>query len=143
MKEGTAMLNILRKMSVCLLLIIFLFGWSSCTSPDSTMEVTIMNQQLYTHGAWHVQENRQEDFIKAWQELGDIFNSLSNPPAGKGILIQSVSDSSLFYSFGPWSSMDHIEEMRNNQQAQEGIQKLLDLCVEATPGSYRVVAESG
>lgn len=137
------MLYTTSKMSACLLMIMFLFGWNSCTSPDSAMEVTIMDQQLYTHGAWHVLENRQEEFIKAWQELGDIFASLPNPPAGKGILIQSISDSSLFYSFGPWSSMDHIEAMRNNRQAQEGIQKLIDLCVEATPGSYRVVAESG
>jgi hypothetical protein len=38
--------------------------------------------------------------------------------------------------------MEAVEDMRNNPQAQQGIRKLMDLRSEATPGSYRVVAES-
>ncbi|MEX0648935.1 MAG: hypothetical protein WEA56_01530 [Balneolaceae bacterium] len=100
-----------------------------------------MKQQIYTLGAWHVQDGKQQEFITAWKELGEVFGALPDPP-GKGILIQSTSDSTLFYSFGPWNNMEAIEIMRNNPQAQEGIQKLIDLCTEAAPGSFRVVAES-
>ena len=100
-----------------------------------------MEQQVYTLGRWLVQEGRQQEFVTAWKELGETFASLPDPP-GKGILIQRATDSTLFYSFGPWSSMDAIEAMRNDRQAKEGIAKLVGLCTEAIPGSFHVVAES-
>lgn len=100
-----------------------------------------MEQQVYTLGVWHVYEGQQQEFINAWKELGEIFGSLPDPP-GKGILIQSTSDSTLFYSFGPWYSLEAIEAMRNDHRAQEGIRKLIVLCTESTPGSFHVVAVS-
>lgn len=100
-----------------------------------------MNKQIYTLGVWHVKDGMQQEFITAWKELGEAFGSLPEPP-GKGVLIQSTTESKLFYSFGPWNSMEAVEEMRNNPQAQKGIRKLIDFCSKATPGSYRVVAES-
>lgn len=100
-----------------------------------------MEQQVYTLGVWHVEEARRQEFITAWKELGTIFAALPEPP-GKGILIQSTSDPTLFYSFGPWSNLEAIEAMRNDHRAQEGIRKLIDLCTEATPGAFHVVAES-
>ena len=100
-----------------------------------------MNDQIYTLGAWHVKDGKQQEFITAWEELAEIFRSLPDPP-GKGVLIQSASNPALFYSFGPWNSMEAVEAMRNNPEAQQGIRKLIDLCTEATPGSYRLVAES-
>ena len=112
-----------------------------CTRSHSTSENMNMEEQIYTHGAWLVKEGKQQEFIEAWKELGEVFGALSDPP-GKGILIQSTSEPTLFYSFGPWNSMEAVEAMRNNPKAQQGIRKLIDLCTEATPGSYRVVAES-
>ena len=38
--------------------------------------------------------------------------------------------------------MEDVEAMRANARAQEGIRRLMELCTEATPGSFRVVAES-
>lgn len=101
-----------------------------------------MEQQIYTLGVWRVQEDRQQEFITAWKELGEIFTALPDSPSGKGVLIQSTTDSTLFYSFGPWKSLEAIEVMRNDHRAQEGIQKLINLCTEAAPGSFRVVAEA-
>lgn len=101
-----------------------------------------MDQQVYTLGAWHVQEGREDEFVAAWKRLGRVFQALAHPPAGKGILIQSTSVPTLFYSFGPWESVGHVEAMRNDPGAQAGIRRLLDLCTEASPGTFRVVAES-
>jgi heme-degrading monooxygenase HmoA len=64
-----------------------------------------MKEMVYTLAAWRVQEGRQQAFISAWKGLGEAFNSLSDPP-GKGVLIQSTSDPTLFYSFVPWNSME-------------------------------------
>lgn len=101
-----------------------------------------MNNQVYTHARWYVKEDRQDEFIAAWQSLGSIFGALPHPPVGKGVLVQSTSDPKLFYSFGPWQSVEHVENMRNDPDAQAGIHRLVELCTEASPGTFRVVAES-
>jgi heme-degrading monooxygenase HmoA len=100
-----------------------------------------MNEMVYTLASWRVQEGRQQAFISAWKDLGEAFNSLSDPP-GKGVLIQSTSDPTLFYSCVPWKSMEAVEAMRNDHHARQGIKRLEGLCTEATPGSFHVVAES-
>ena len=101
-----------------------------------------MCEQVYTLGVWRVKEGQQAEFIVAWKRLGAIFASLPYPPSGKGFLIQSTTDPTLFYSFGPWRSLEDITAMRSDPQAQDGIAGLRELCSESTPGAFRVVAES-
>jgi hypothetical protein len=96
---------------------------------------------VYTLGMWRVKPGQQDSFIAAWKTLGDIFRQLPQPPAGKGTLVQSITDPLLFYSFGPWLSLADIEAMRQDVQAQAGLQELRGYCTEATAGAYRTVAE--
>jgi hypothetical protein len=100
-----------------------------------------MQEMVYTLGAWRVKPGSEADFIAAWKDLGDTFARLRNPP-GPGTLLQSVSDPQLFYSFGPWQRLENVEEMRSDPRAQVGIRRLVDMCTEASPGTYRVVAEA-
>lgn len=102
---------------------------------------TSMQEVMYTLGVWKPKPGQTEEFISAWKALGQIFSELPHPP-GTGTLIQSLSDPNLFYSFGPWKSLEDIQSMRADPRAQAGIQRLVDLCTEATPGSFRVVAEA-
>jgi hypothetical protein len=97
--------------------------------------------EIYTLGAWRVKDGLHDEFITAWKELGSTFMAIGGP-SGKGTLLQSTSDPALFYSFGPWRNLDDVAAMRGNARAQAGIQKLRALCVDATPGTFRVVAES-
>ena len=99
-------------------------------------------EQLYTLGVWRVKAGREDEFIRAWKALGNVFAALPHGPSGKGVLVQSVTDAALFYSFGPWGSIEDIAAMRSDAQAQTGIRALRELCSEATPGTFRVVAES-
>ena len=101
-----------------------------------------MEDQVYTLGVWHVDERHEAEFIAAWKDLGRIFASLPQPPSGRGLLIQSVADPTLFYSFGPWRRFEDVEAMRADASAQSGIKRIRELCIEATPGTFRVVAES-
>jgi hypothetical protein len=101
-----------------------------------------MEEQVYTVGMWQVKQGMESEFVAAWKELSAVFVSLPQPPTGKGILIQSATDPTLFYSFGPWRNAADIAAMRSDVRAQAGIQKLRDLCTVATPGMFRVVAES-
>ncbi len=126
-----------------LLLVSFMPGVFGCAGSNSSLDTTDnMEQSVYTLGVWHVQEGRQQEFITAWKDLGEIFAALPNPPGSKGVLIQSTSEPTMFYSFGPWKSIEAVEAMRNDRGAQEGIRKLMELCTEASPGTFRVVAES-
>jgi heme-degrading monooxygenase HmoA len=100
-----------------------------------------MEETVYTLGVWRAKPGQEDAFIEAWKALGNTFARLPQPP-GKGTLLQSLSDPLLFYSFGPWNSLADIQAMRNNSEAQKGINKLRELCTEATPGGYRVVAEA-
>ena len=131
----------MKTITLILLTALFVQISPGCTRSHSISENTNMEEQIYTLGAWQVKEGKQQEFIGAWKELGEVFGALPDPP-GKGILIQSTSNPALFYSFGPWNSMEAVEAMRNNPEAQQGIRKLIDLCTESSPGSYRVVAES-
>lgn len=101
-----------------------------------------MAETAYTLAMWKVKPGCESEFVEAWKELGKTFRNLPEPPAGTGVLIQSLTDSSTYYSFGPWASADDISAMRENPTAQESIRKLADLCSEATPGGFRLVAQA-
>lgn len=120
------------------------FVVSAATAPtDSEIRSpreTSMQDVVYTLGVWKVKAGREAEFVAAWKELGEIFAELKRPP-GTGTLIQSLSDPQLFYSFGPWSQLEDVQDMRSDPRAKAGIQRLIGLCTEATPGTFRVVAE--
>lgn len=99
--------------------------------------------EIYTLGRWVVLPGREDEFVAGWKDLGEFFLSLEHPPpAGTGILVRSLDDPSLFYSFGPWDDPAHVAEMRANPEAPARIGKLAALCSEATPGGFEVIARA-
>jgi hypothetical protein len=98
---------------------------------------------LYTLGIWRIKDDRgMEEFIAAWQVLNELFHQLPQPPAGKGVLVQDISDPALFYSFGPWQDLTDIEAMRQDTQVLAALETLRQHCSEARTGVYRTVAEA-
>jgi heme-degrading monooxygenase HmoA len=91
----------------------------------------------YTLALWRVKPGREEAFLAAWRGLGAVFSAL--PGVRHGTLVQSVEDPLLYYSFGPWRSMDDIVAMRADARAQEAFGRLRDLCDEMRPGVFRQV----
>lgn len=98
-----------------------------------------MADEVYTLGAWRAKHGKEKEFVAAWQALGRYFGSLARPP-GKGTLLQSVDDPQQFYSFGPWGAFEDIQEMRSHPETPKEIAKLMDLCEDGRPGTFRVVA---
>lgn len=131
--------------SVARLVVLSVLVGSGATIPANSLvqsgEEVSMGEVVYTLGVWKVKPGQEAEFVDAWKGLGEIFSELPHPP-GTGTLVQSVSDPVLFYSFGPWKSMEHVAEMRTDPRSQAGIQRLVDLCTEATPGAFRVIAEA-
>ena len=100
-----------------------------------------MQGKYYTHALWKVKPGKVEEFMQAWQGLGEAFANLPGKPSTYGTLIQSLSDPTEFYSFGPWDSLEDMQAMRADPSAQAAIRRIAELCNQATPGAYRVVAE--
>ncbi len=101
-----------------------------------------MAERVYTLALWRVREGKEGEFIEAWKRLSELFAQLPRPPGGKGTLVQSLNEPLLFYSFGEWPGFEAVQAMRQDAKAQEGIHRLAEFCTEATPGSFRVVAEA-
>ncbi len=101
-----------------------------------------MAETVYTLAVWRVREGKEGEFIEAWKGLSGLFAQLPQPPGGKGTLVQSLNEPLLFYSFGEWPSLEAVQAMREDGKAQDGIHRLAELCTEAKPGSFRVVAEA-
>jgi heme-degrading monooxygenase HmoA len=84
--------------------------------------------QLYTHGRWMVKEGQQERFQAAWQELAEWTNaSIRGAVAGEARLLQDLDDLTLFYSFGPWDSLDAIQAWRTDPGFQERVGRIREL----------------
>jgi hypothetical protein len=101
-----------------------------------------MEEQPYTLARWLVREGQQEAFVAAWRQLAAFFLSLREPPRW-GTLLRSADDPLLFYSFGPWPSMETIAAMRAHPETPFEIGRLNELCEETDLGTFLVAAAAG
>jgi heme-degrading monooxygenase HmoA len=93
----------------------------------------------YTLARWRVKPGMEEEFVRRWtHELGPHFLGLD--ARAKGVLVRSVDDPQLFYSFGPWESVEKIRGVRADPRTGPLLQRLIELCDEAEPGTYEVIA---
>jgi hypothetical protein len=100
-----------------------------------------MNEAYYTHALWHVKEGEAAEFIAAWEDFGKALSLVPDSPPVKGTLIQSLSNPDIFYSFGPWESLEHIEAMRSDPGVQAALMKISGHCRQASPGNYKTVLQ--
>ena len=101
-----------------------------------------MAEQPYTLARWSVLAGQEAAFVTAWHELAAHFLSLKAPPRW-GTLLQSVEDPRLFYSFGPWPSVETIAAMRAHPSTAGAISRLTTLCEASELGTYLVAATAG
>jgi hypothetical protein len=97
-----------------------------------------MTAPYYTLASWYVSDGQSEEFLRVWrEELAPAFQRVS--PEATGTLIQSLDDPRQHYSFGPWESLELMQQARSDPAAREAIGKLIALCERAQPGAFRVV----
>jgi heme-degrading monooxygenase HmoA len=98
--------------------------------------------QLYTHGRWVVKEGQQERFQAAWQEVAEWTNAeISGAVAGEARLLQDLDDPTLFYSFGPWDSLEAIQAWRADPGFQERVGRISELLASFEPHTLRTVVK--
>src|SRR5690242_1794351 len=110
---------------------------SSRRRAGSGVFVGAVSGQYFTHAMWLVKPGAESEFQRVWrEELAPAFRALA--PDATGTLIQSLQNERLFYSFGPWDTLEELQRARADGAAQHAIAKLKALCEEASPGAYRL-----
>ena len=97
-----------------------------------------MAEGYYTLASWRVKPGQEDAFVALWRdELAAHFRRLD--PSATGTLVRSLEDPHLFYSFGPWASLEAMQAVRSDPGTAAVLARLAALCDEARPGPYRVV----
>jgi len=98
-------------------------------------------ERLYTAGIWTVQPGREDDFVDAWEELARW--TLDNISGSKWArLLQNRDDETRFVSFGPWESVDAIEQWRASPGFQERVERIQSMLEAFQPGTFELRAEA-
>jgi heme-degrading monooxygenase HmoA len=63
---------------------------------------------VYTSGRWKVTTGNESEFINTWTELAT--HTKTDFPGATAMLLQDRDDPTVFLSFGPWESVEQIEE---------------------------------
>jgi heme-degrading monooxygenase HmoA len=101
-----------------------------------------LTEQFYTHGRWVVKDGQQDAFQSAWRELADWTNAnVDGAVAGEVRMLQDLDDPRLFYSFGPWESLEAIEAWRANDGFQERVMRLRELLDSFEPHTLRLIVQ--
>lgn len=107
----------------------------------SHLTISAMKENYYTHALWNIKEGKTEEFIAAWKQFGNALSQIPNSPPVQGTLIQSLADPQVFYSFGPWETLEDINAMRSDENVKKALSLILELCQEAKPGNYKTVLQ--
>ncbi|KAA3438236.1 antibiotic biosynthesis monooxygenase family protein [Rufibacter hautae] len=100
-----------------------------------------MQENYYTHALWHVKEGKAEEFLVAWKKFAHSLSQVPNSPSVRGTLIQSITDPLVFYSFGPWETLEDIHTMRNNEKVKLAFTEIVELCQDTKPAHYKTVMQ--
>jgi heme-degrading monooxygenase HmoA len=65
---------------------------------------------VYTLGIWLVKPGREDDFVRAWQQLAT--RTQQDIPGVKGVLMRDRDVRNRFISTGPWESPEQVELWR-------------------------------
>ena len=93
---------------------------------------------VYTLGIWTVQSGREDEFVHAWQELGD--RTKSDFPDGTATLLRDRDQPNRFVSFGPWETLEDIERWRSSETFTQSVGKLRELLDDFVPHTMDVAA---
>ena len=93
---------------------------------------------VYTSGTWKVTPGREDEFVNSWKELAT--RTQGDFPGATATLLRDRDDPTLFLSFGPWESLEQIEQWRASETFQTGVGKIRPLLTEFTPRTLDPVA---
>ena len=95
-----------------------------------------MKDEFYTFTFCKIKEDSEEEFLHLWEkDFAPVFIKLN--PYSKITLIQSLDNPNIYYSSGPLINSEQMNTSRANEDYRNVISKLVSLCSEARPGSFK------
>ena len=94
---------------------------------------------IYTLGIWTVKSGHEDDFIAAWKDLGD--RTKADFPGATATLLRDRDQPNRFISFGPWDSIEQIEQWRGSETFKKGVARLREVLEGFAPSTMEVAAE--
>ena len=94
---------------------------------------------VFTLGIWTVSEGREDDFVRTWQDLAE--RTKGDFPDATATLLRDRDQPNRFVSYGPWESLEQIEQWRSSGTFQAGVGKIRELLESFTPHTMDVAAE--
>jgi heme-degrading monooxygenase HmoA len=80
---------------------------------------------VYSLGIWLVKPGREDDFVRAWQEMARRTEEAF--PGRKAVLLHDQDVHNRFISTGPWESAEQIGQWRQSPAFTEGLAAIQDL----------------
>ena len=96
---------------------------------------------VYTLGLWTVQDGRQDDFVRAWLDMGT--RTRAEFPEATGTLLRDRQRPELFISFGPWESEAAVVAWRESDAFRQGIASISEVLQNFEPHTMEHIATVG
>ena len=96
---------------------------------------------VYTLGVWHVKRGREEEFVRAWDELARW--TVESGHESHGTLVRDREVPYRFVSFGPWPSAEAARRWRESAGFRERFARLEELIDRFEPETLDVVMRVG
>ena len=93
---------------------------------------------VYTFGVWTVQPGREDDFVRAWLQMGA--RTIEEFPEARGTLLRDRDWPERFISFGPWESTQVVEAWRQSDAFTEGFAAIRQVLQDFEPHTMEHVA---
>ena len=93
---------------------------------------------VYTLGIWKVQAGRENDFVRAWSEMAN--NTKADFTESVATLLQDMDEPRTFISFGPWESLEQIEQWRSSDTFKNGVGSIRSLLDDFAPHTMQIAA---
>jgi heme-degrading monooxygenase HmoA len=92
---------------------------------------------VYDVSVWQVKPGREEEFVAAWDALGQW--TLERGFDTHGTLVRDRADPRRFVSFGPWRNAEEAERCRADPGFVERFARLESAIESYEPATYDVV----
>jgi heme-degrading monooxygenase HmoA len=92
---------------------------------------------VYTLGVWFVKEGREDESIRAWDDLAEW--TVENGHESHGTLVRDREVPHRFVSFGPWPSAEAAERWRDSVGFRERFARIEELDDRCEPETLNLI----
>ena len=98
--------------------------------------------RVYTCGVWTVRSGHEDEFVEGWRAFAE-WATATFARSGRPTLLRDRDRPNRFMFFGPWESLDAVDEFRGHPGFQERVGRLRELLEGFEALTFDAVVDSG